>query len=81
VALKYFIFSVSYGQLPLSTLVHVPTAPHIFHQGQVVEMTVNVRALQIVGRKNVMLHMDSLILHDRHGVAVSDHLYMENIGS
>ena len=79
--LKYFIFSVGDGQLPLSTLVRVPTAPHIFRQGQLVEMTVNVRALQIVGQKNVMLHMDSLILHDRHGAAVSDHSYMENIGS
>ena len=65
----------------LSTLVRIPTSPHIFHQGQLVEMTVNVRAIQIAGQKNVLLHMDSLILHNHHGAGVSDDMYWENMGS
>jgi hypothetical protein len=46
-----------------------------------VEMTVNVRALDIAGQKNVVLHMDSLILHDRYGAGVSGNLYMEDISN
>jgi hypothetical protein len=59
--------------------VRVGTSPHIFRQGQLVEMTVNVRALQIGGQKNVMLRMDSLILHDRYGAGVSMISYSLNM--
>ena len=39
------------------------------------------RALQIGGQKNVLLRMDSLILHDRHGAGVSNDLNWINMGS
>jgi hypothetical protein len=65
----------------LRTLVRIPTSPHIFRQGQLVEMTVNVRAIHTTGQKNVLLHMGSLILHNCHGVGVSNDMYWDNIGS
>jgi hypothetical protein len=76
VALKSLLMVFGDDRPSLSTLVRVPRSPHIFRQGQLVEMTMNVRALQIAGQKNVMLHMDSLILHDRYGAGVSNYLHM-----
>jgi hypothetical protein len=44
--------------------------PGIFRPGQLVEMSVNIRALLMGSLRNVVLRMDSLTMHDRYGAIV-----------
>ena len=50
--------------------------PGIFRPGQLVKISVNVRALLIGSLHNVVLRLDSLTMHDRYGAGVCV-LYMD----
>ncbi|KIM83356.1 hypothetical protein PILCRDRAFT_7287 [Piloderma croceum F 1598] len=59
------------GNLGLcSTLAATEANPGIFRPGQLVEMSINIRALQMGSLCNVVLHMDSLTMHDHYGASL-----------
>jgi len=51
-------------------------SPGIFRPGQLVEVGVNIRALRAGPQVSVIVHMESLMLHDRYGVKVCFILYL-----
>jgi len=53
-----------------STLTANEVNPGIFRPGQLVEMSINIRALLMGSLCNVVLRMDSLTMHDRYGAGV-----------
>jgi len=53
-----------------STLTASEANPGIFRPGQLVEMSINIRALQMGSLHNVVLRMDLLTIHDRYGAGV-----------
>jgi hypothetical protein len=53
-----------------STLTASEVNPGIFRPGQLVEMSINIRALMMGSLRNVVLRMDSLTMHDRYGASV-----------
>ena len=53
-----------------STLAATEANPGIFRPGQLVEMSVNIRALLMGSLRNVVLRMDSLTMHDHYGASV-----------
>ena len=53
-----------------STLTATEVNPGIFRPGQLVEMSINIRALLMGSLRNVVLRMDSLTMHDRYGAGV-----------
>ena len=57
-----------------STLMASDANPGIFRPGQLVEMSVNIRALLMGSMRNVVLHMDSLTMHDCYGAGVCFYL-------
>ncbi|KIM71745.1 hypothetical protein PILCRDRAFT_16770 [Piloderma croceum F 1598] len=52
------------------TLTASDANPGIFRPGQLVEMSVNIRALLMGSMRNVVLRMDSLTMHDRYGAGL-----------
>ena len=59
-----------YEYMVCSTLTASVANPSIFRPGQLVEMSVNIRALLMGSFRNVVLRMDSLTMHDRYGASV-----------
>ena len=53
-----------------STLTANEVNPGIFRPGQLVEMSINIRALMMGSMRNVVSRMDSLMMHDHYGASV-----------
>ena len=53
-----------------STLTASEANPGIFRPGQLVEVSINIRALLMGSLRNVVLRMESLTMHDRYGASV-----------
>jgi len=65
------LFSVDVHLIICRTWTPAVVNPTVFRQGQLVEATINIRALRAGTQRSVIIRMESLTLHDRYGAKAS----------